>query len=844
MSEQNIGIRINIERTGNGAVQASKDLDKATESAERLNQELDKASQNREIAPNNTNLRASLEDVRKGAEGAKSAVSEATKQTVKLGGAGKQASEGMREATRGIREAATSAKSSNGIFSNLASSFRRILKLRIMRGIVRSVFSAFKEGTQNIYAYSQALNSADSNHFASTMDGLASALLKLKNTIGTAVAPLLSSLVPIIQKIVGWITAAIDAIAQFLAVLQGKSTYTRAKDVSVQWQNTADNLGTANANAKELKRTLLGFDEINALNAPDTGSGGGGGGGGDSVSPSMMFEEAEVSTTGLQGAINKLAEFLHPVYEAISGIPQGVDAALTVAASLFEQSPERFREGMNKFQQLFKENDTLRAIAVWAAGASTDVTTFFENAWLNIKKGALEAAKTILTAFKPILEALGFDVETTQKVIDTAIKKINKELEFNTNKVKIAKQAYEEWASGKLSTAGWTIVQNAISGCFGKGTKTVQLFYGAVKAMEKHGYNPDQLTYGVQKGMTAGQKAQVVYQNFQKLIKKMSEDPVSFATLKTAFESLGIKINDTKKKTDDTKTSVENMGKLNISFDSLKTQFFNLKKASDDAKTGVTGTKGALEDVNNARVNQSKNTTQLNNLASAGKDASGKVTDTKNALGNLDKKSINESGNSKQLQNLGNQAYYAKGGIVSVDSVIKTLNKKKIDTSMVVGALENIRQKGYDTATWLTTIRDLLVELATSKNIYTAFKLIGVVNQGVITQKKDGGFVNGYAKGGIIPRFDGGGINSANLFLAHENGIPELVGRIGNSTAVANTGQMVSAMAQGVYEAMMEVMSASSGQNEVNVYIDGERIARAVDRANRIANRRFNVGLV
>lgn len=43
---------------------------------------------------------------------------------------------------------------------------------------------------------------------------------------------------------------------------------------------TASGLGDANTKAKELKRTLLGFDEANILNDPDTGSGGSGGSGG------------------------------------------------------------------------------------------------------------------------------------------------------------------------------------------------------------------------------------------------------------------------------------------------------------------------------------------------------------------------------------------------------------------------------------------------------------------------------------------------------------------------------------------------------------------------------------
>lgn len=842
MSEQNLGIKINISKVGSGATQAKSEIDSLLSSVNSLKDALDQASADRPKP--NMGIREALAETKEESEEARQKLDELSESERKAGEAGKEGANGIKDGTEEIDKIPKVVPKATGMLANLASSFRRILKLRIMRGIIRSVFSAFKEGTQNIYAYSQALNSADSNHFASTMDGLASALLKLKNTIGTAVAPLLTAIIPVLKTIVGWITAAIDAIAQFLAVLQGKSTYTRAKDVSVQWQDTASALGDANANAQKLKRTLLGFDEINALDAPDTGSGGGGGGGGDSVSPSLMFEEAPVDVEGVTGFINAIATALHPVYEAIQGLPTIADAAITMLSGVFENSPEKLKEGLNKLQKLFTENKTWNAVINWVHGAITDMETWIKNALRDIEKWIYQAAIDVLTFLKPVFKLFGIDVDPLITTLEKGIEKVNKKIEKNTELAEESKRVWKEWSNSEISTDAFTILSGVIIGTFGGGKKQVRSFEATIKSLEQHGYDPTKLLTGMNKGRTAGEKAQIVMANFRSAIQKLSNDPTSFSTLKKEFEALGIKVNDTKKKTDDSKTSVENMGKLNISFDALKTQFFNLKTASENAKTGVDSTKGALEDVNKAKVDQNDNTTQLNNLASAGKDASGKVTDTKTALGDLKKKSINESDNSSQLQNLGDQAYYAKGGIVSVNSVIKTLNKKKINTSMVVGALENIRQKGYDTATWLTTIRDLLVELATSKSIYTAFKLIGVVNQGVITQKKDGGFVNGYAKGGIIPRFDGGGINSANLFLAHENGIPELVGRIGNSTAVANQGQMVSAMAQGVYEAMMEVMSASSGQNEVNVYIDGERIARAVDRANRIANRRFNVGLV
>ena len=121
------------------------------------------------------------------------------------------------------------------------------------------------------------------------------------------------------------------------------------------------------------------------------------------------------------------------------------------------------------------------------------------------------------------------------------------------------------------------------------------------------------------------------------------------------------------------------------------------------------------------------------------------------------------------------------------------------------------------------------------------FSLSGTVHGGSGFEFKNGGFV--MANGGIIPRFDGGGINTAQLFIANENGSSELIGNIGNRTAVANQGQMVEAMAQGVYMAMSDVMSSSNNNTEVNVYMNDEVVARAADRGQRSLNRRFNVSL-
>ena len=58
------------------------------------------------------------------------------------------------------------------------------------------------------------------------------------------------------------------------------------------------------------------------------------------------------------------------------------------------------------------------------------------------------------------------------------------------------------------------------------------------------------------------------------------------------------------------------------------------------------------------------------------------------------------------------------------------------------------------------------------------------------------GYIPYYAKGGFPV--------SGQLFMARENGIPEMVGQMGGRTAVANNDQIVDGIRRGVYEAQME----------------------------------------
>ena len=99
----------------------------------------------------------------------------------------------------------------------------------------------------------------------------------------------------------------------------------------------------------------------------------------------------------------------------------------------------------------------------------------------------------------------------------------------------------------------------------------------------------------------------------------------------------------------------------------------------------------------------------------------------------------------------------------------------------------------------LSEIIKMISEIPSKKTIEVA---VNYVQSGA--SKIASNIVNSVA---VAPKADGGFVGAGQLFIAREAG-PELVGQIGNSTAVANNDQIVSGISAGV-------QSANSEQNEL-----------------------------
>ena len=204
------------------------------------------------------------------------------------------------------------------LLGRLGKKIAGIIFYRGIRAALSGLRNAIGEGIKNLYEYSRAMNNMDASHASGTLDSFATNALYVKNALATALIPILYSIVPIVDRIASAFVQAANAVAAFFSALNGSATFTGAVKASKKFEN---NIGGAAGKAEELKKTLLGFDEINRLEAPNDG--GGGGGGGNALDASDMFDEFEVPEK-----IKKFVEWLKDHLELIKGLAFAIGAAL------------------------------------------------------------------------------------------------------------------------------------------------------------------------------------------------------------------------------------------------------------------------------------------------------------------------------------------------------------------------------------------------------------------------------------------------------------------------------------------------------------------------------------
>lgn len=169
-----------------------------------------------------------------------------------------KAASGMR---RFRSESQKTALTSKGLAKELLR-VSKMLKLMITRMALRAVIKEVGDGFKSL-----ALHSAE---FDASMSSLINGSKKLGYSFAGMVSPLINALAPALTYIINLLIKFVNILNQVFSALTGSATWNKAKDFTEKW---SDDIEASNKQAKELKKTVLGFDELNQLQEKYTSGG-------------------------------------------------------------------------------------------------------------------------------------------------------------------------------------------------------------------------------------------------------------------------------------------------------------------------------------------------------------------------------------------------------------------------------------------------------------------------------------------------------------------------------------------------------------------------------------------
>ena len=182
--------------------------------------------------------------------------------------------------TRGIQPATKSVKRLAMRFLMLSLGARSLFAL--LRKIRTSIVSAFKD-----------LEKSKISNVTKQVKELKASLSTMRNALVAAFEPIISSVIPYLQRLADSLTEIIDKIAQFIAALSGRTTYIKAI------KQTGDAIEETGDQADKASESLAGFDKLNVISGKKE---------------TKKFEEANIEEEVL-GSASKIKERLDEIVE-------------------------------------------------------------------------------------------------------------------------------------------------------------------------------------------------------------------------------------------------------------------------------------------------------------------------------------------------------------------------------------------------------------------------------------------------------------------------------------------------------------------------------------------------
>lgn len=670
-----------------------------------------------------------------------------------------------------------------GIVKQTVAMFMRSVKLRAVNTAVRVVVNSLKEGLSNLYQWSKLGN----GRFAPIVDNASNAILRFKNSLASAMAPIIEKALPLITQLIDAFARLNDKLAQGFAFLTGQSTYYRYLTDATKEYTTA---------AKAAKSTTLGFDELNIISEDfDSGTNGNYG---------DMFEIAD---------LDKSAKWWAGIIAA-AGIVGGIIASWKIS--------QAFSSALDTLTDLSKGKKIAIGLTMMITGLAVEASGMYnigkgDASTKNIIKSAIGAAlgiagSLIVFGTGPLGWAIGIGATLTVGIASlilgykakkkaeweaSAYGKIHAEIQKKLDevsqesyniKVRLGEITGEIDADtmANLSTARGIIEEIfTLDGMENKTAIEIDIIKRLISELNGLGLPNVQLQFDDLTGRVKGSK-QAILETIDALEREYQLEAYKEAYVATLREQANAEKN--------------------------YTEALEAQKAAQHELNVVTE---RANFVNDERTRLSEYVTWL-------EDQELQYTEeyraeyeklTEETIPNLNKeyKELTKTKGEFQEQ---------------VDEANKTLKESESVYSAATKEAEYWRDKTVSYAQDVSSA--IRSALDAAKNL--KFDSTSLMSDEEIFALKG---VKGYASGGHP--------TSGQLFLANEGSAPEMVGRIGGKTTVATNDDIVKAVSSGVYNAVVSAMSQNNG-GSFNLYIDGKQVRAAVNKANKNAGATIATG--
>ena len=337
-----------------------------------------------------------------------------------------------------IRDLGKSAHNSSGHFSKLLTTIKRVATMRLIRWAIRQVVNAAKEGIEILVEWDRTFGN-NTSHAAQTVQELSDKWREVKKSIGAALMPLIQVLQPVLNGAMNLVISIANIFNQIIRSAQGFGDYMKATYISTS--------KTASA-AKEIRRQLFGFDELNVLN------GNGGTGSAGSVSP------IEFDPTAIESKWGEIGNKLKQTWESV------VDGVKRTLGGLWDVITGKFQVILGLLTGDWKTTwDGLKTYLMgWA------------NVIVGIFKGTIDLGRQLLEpvylfVYNKVIKPIGEAFKSIGKAISTEVKELWGGIvnAFNT--------------AVKYITDKWNGIKTAISNVWNKASAGAQAFLAVCKTV-------------------------------------------------------------------------------------------------------------------------------------------------------------------------------------------------------------------------------------------------------------------------------------------------------------------------------------------------------------------------